>query len=94
MKLSNEVLSEALNLEETIKAAQKRLDEIRDALKEKGSFATKEFVVAVSETSRKQMAGAKIVLETLKLKEEEALRQGILNVVTYKTVKIARKEVA
>ncbi len=90
MKLTNEILREAVELDETIKRATKRLDEIKAIAKEQGSFATKDFVVAVTEVSRESLAGIQQVAAVYTRADLE--KHGLIKQSTYQTVKILRKE--
>lgn len=52
MNITNDILAEAVMLERNIKKFQKRVDEIKAACREKGSFLTKEYVCSVSTQTR------------------------------------------
>ncbi len=90
MKPTNEDLKEALELETTIKLLTKRLDEIKAQAKEQGSFATKDFVVAVTEVSRESLAGIQQVAAVYTRADLE--KHGLIKQSAYQTVKILRKE--
>lgn len=90
MKLSNEVLSELLELEELIKPLKHRIEEIRTAIKDKGTFITSEYAVTVKPGLREYMASVdecstKIGLEKLKI-------YGLIKVSCFKTVSVCKRE--
>lgn len=57
MILNDEVLKELIKLEKEVKIKSKRIQEIRDACKTKGSFCTFSFVCSVWEQERTAIAG-------------------------------------
>lgn len=92
MRLTNEVLREATQLEAVIKQATRRLEEIKEAAKEHGPMSTKEFIVAVSEQSRVCMAGLQDVAAVFGRDKLE--KAGLIKIHTFKTVRILRKVAA
>lgn len=52
MELTNEVLQEFIRLNREIKEKTKRLDRIRQACKERGSFVTKDYLCAIETQTR------------------------------------------
>lgn len=91
-KPTNELLKEAMRLEEIIRDASEKLSKIKEAAKEIGSFATKDFIVEVNEISRQSLAGMKEVTRFYSL--EELASHDLIKTSVYKTVKIVPKSVA
>lgn len=90
MKLTNQVLTEALKLEELIKKASLRLGEIKKAAKEKGSFCTTHFAVTVKEQQAERLVGKEAMIDVF---GRDVLEQHeLLHMITFEIVKIARKQ--
>jgi hypothetical protein len=92
MKPTNDDLAEYMKLEEMVKTASARMEEIKKAAKEHGSFATREYVAAVTEASRTQLAGLETVAQVYG--REDLEKHGLIKTISYQMVKITRRAVA
>lgn len=88
MELTDKVLDEYLELQEESKAILKRIDEIREALKEKGSFATYNFVCTVWEQERTGIAGLKEVTSAIGM--EILMENDLIRTSRFLMVKVAK----
>lgn len=87
MKVSNEMLEEYLEIEQELKALGKQFLLLKTVLKERGSFSTGEYVVAVTERSRGSLPGVKEMIEAL---GEKAI-MPLIKTTTYLEVSVAKK---
>lgn len=84
---TNEELEEYLFLSERIKLLEKRLDEIKKACKECGSFHTDKYVVAVVDQERRGLVGLAQAEKALGL--DLLLKHNLINVSVFQVVKVA-----
>jgi len=91
-KPTNDLLKEALKLEEIIRDASEKLAKIKEAARMFGPFSTKDFLVDVNEVTRQSLAGMKEVTKFYSF--EELAKHELIKTVTYKTVRIVPKSVA
>lgn len=73
MKLNDEILNEFITLNEEIKLKTKRLEEIKEACKQKGSFSTKDFVCSIEVQERLGLPGFNEVIRVIERETLEAL---------------------
>lgn len=89
MKVTNDVLKEAMKLERMIRVASKRLSEIKQDCKDQGSFCTRDFAVSVYDQSAERLAPKD---DFFAFYDREDLREkGLLKTSTFQIVKIAAK---
>lgn len=89
MKLNDAVLKELVELEAKAKELASRIDEIKSACKEKGSFGTANYVCVVSTQSRTGLAGLKDVAAVVGQKILE--QNNLIKTTEYKVVKVEAK---
>lgn len=89
MKVTNELLREAKDLQDMIRAASSRLSEIKDACKARGSFSTTEFVVLVKEIASTRMVSLSEAEKVVSRKELE--KMGFVKETSCVTVSIEAK---
>lgn len=89
MKITDSILQELLNLESTVKIAQKRIVEIKEACKLKGSFATAYFVCSVYEQSARRLAPLDEVASVVGM--DVLVKNNLINQTTYQVVKVTQK---
>jgi len=64
MKLNNDVLLELYTLEQEVKEKQKRISEIKEACKSKGSFSTRDFLCQVKVVDREMIGPSDALVNT------------------------------
>ena len=89
MKITNECLEELITLEESMKIISKRVDELKTACKERGTFSTGMYACVVSEQTRVGLAGMADVISVVGREVLEL--HGLIRTTTYLTVKVSRK---
>lgn len=91
MKIDNEMLRELFALEQEVRKKQKRISEIKDLCRLKGSFATKEFVCSVSEVSREIIGPTQKVLQVF---GREALEKAeLIYTSKFVTIRTTKKDI-
>jgi len=91
VKVTEEMLAELVKLEAEIKAAAKRVDEIKAACKEKGTFSTVHYVVVVSEVHQTRLEGLEKVAAVVGRETLEGA--GLIKEISFQTVKVQAKGV-
>lgn len=89
MKVTDEMLAELVELESRIKAAAKRVEEIKAACKERGTFSTVNYVVIVSEISQTRLEGLEKVSSVIG--RETLQSAGLIKEISFQTVKVQAK---
>jgi hypothetical protein len=89
MKLNDELLAEYVALNEEVKAKTKRLEEIKKACKERGSFTTKNFMCAIDVQNRVGLPGLDEV--TKHIAKETLMVLGLLRTTSVVSVRITPK---
>lgn len=92
VKVDNGMLKELFNLENEVRKRQKRIAEIKDLCKQKGSFSTKEFICSVNEVEREYVGPIEMVLHIFGREAFETA--GVLHKTKYLTVRTSRKGIA
>lgn len=86
----NDKANRLLEIKALMASLEKEKSAIETEFKERGSFQTSEFDVAVSETTRFYMKGVDTVIDALG--EEVLLQHELVTKSTFKTVKVAKKQ--
>ena len=80
-------LAEFLQLQQTIKVATERLDELKELMKERGTFSSKKYACLVNEQTQQRLAGLE---EVQKVFGRETLERYLLiKQHTFKVVKVS-----
>lgn len=92
MELTNEVLEEFLLLNKEVREKSKRLDIIRQACKERGSFVTQDYTCLVDTNTRVGLPSLDEVTKYIQRATLEAL--GLIRTIPVVTVRVICREEA
>ena len=86
MELNDRVLAEYCKLLEEVKSKNRWLEEIKSACKDRGSFATSEYVCTVEKQQRQALPGLDVVCQSIQRDTLEVL--GLIKTIQVVTVRI------
>lgn len=85
------ILEELVLLEEELKPKVRRLNELKDMFKQRGSFATDIFVCAVNEQTQRRLVSLDKAVAALGKEMLDSFE--LIQTITFKTVRVSRKTV-